>query len=116
MILAAVGKSAIYVRLDLTSWLGNRIPFDHGNFEDLGILLTTKYTGPVSALGGPNYSTDGYEWQTIITAASDTTYKFSITSQSWNSDEEYPHFKYRIYENGNQENQYRITHTMWKGN
>ncbi len=64
------------------------------------------------AFRGPNYSSDGYEWNTLLTCTQDTVFKVNITTKSWNQNEEYPHFKYRITETGQQSNNYSISHQM----
>ncbi len=61
---------------------------------------------------GPNYSADGYEWNTIATITDSMVSKVNITSQSWNQTEEYMTFKYRITETGQQANKYYIFHQM----
>lgn len=63
---------------------------------------------------GPNFSADGYEWHTLLTCTQDTVFEVNITTQTWNQNEEYQHFKYRITKTGQQANRYYIFHNMWR--
>ena len=83
-------------------------------------VKVTNVTGTINtkiqygAWRGAAYATDGYEWNDIVTTDQDTTYKVSIKTKAWNQDEAYPFFKIRVYENGNQSNEYYISHVMWR--
>ena len=58
--------------------------------------------------GVSQFSTDGYEWNTLWTVTSDTTLNISIKDQAFNISYPSPYHAIRFVETGNQSNKYTV--------
>ena len=61
---------------------------------------------------GPEY---GYDWYTMITTTSDTTFKFNFVDQSWGDSDITGQYSVRFLRTGTQRNKYaiRLNHYNW---